>query len=721
MKKLLVTLWFIAVASISIAFADPTPVQRLNNNHIQPNIQTDYIKAPYFVASSTTATSTFNGNIVMTQGLHGVNLNATVDHVIHLGGPTYAIYFVECYIPDPIPDGAGGFTARFTSGVLNGQTVLMGGPTPSNVGGACAVFLTSASAEASPGDTFIISGTGVDSYRGTIFTYGLCFINDSCKSAWTELWTDDGSGNVYRGSGSVFINNTADDGSGAYLQVNGNISVSNKLSSLSGSDLNLNSGDNAAVLMGAGVDTITGATGGGITLLGGNNSNGAITISGGEAAGGVPPIGNIFLNPDGGSVIVSNPSSVGSQVLQVTGDSYLSGNIQIGDTANAPTVTMYDGGANVVNYFTTDGSPSYVQNAQGGPFYVGGSSDDGSSYQFQVANGASFAGTQATIDGSGGGHFNNLDINANTASINSSGDLTLPLTDGCLEISGGLVGSTGLSCSGTNYWSLNGGGQISNNNGSNVLINTSTDDTTGTPLQVHGGIRATGTGTSAAASSIGIEQGGGYSRIYCDGFTCGMSFLNPGGGNYALAVGPLAGQKNLGLYNVNLSAFGLVESFADNFIGIHMGTGVPAYPLDVTGDAHFTTVVDAAYLQATSTSIASKIKFKLGVGTTTPFATLSVSTTGQQAGTLPLFQIASTTKAALVTVLGNGNVGIGTSSPTNIFSVQGSSSGSATKGTCFRAKDVGANTFTYWWYTAGVQTLQTTDCGGAGTTTITFD
>ncbi len=205
MKKLSITLWLIAVASISVAFADPTPVQRLNNDHIQPNIQTDYIKAPYLVASSSTATSTFNGNIVMTQGLHGVNLNATVDHVIHLGGPTYAIYFVECYIPDPIPDGAGGFTARFTSGVLNGQTVLMGGPTPSNVGGACAVFLTSASAEASPGDTFIISGTGVDSYRGTIFTYGLCFINDSCKSAWTELWTDDGNGNVYRSSGLIGV------------------------------------------------------------------------------------------------------------------------------------------------------------------------------------------------------------------------------------------------------------------------------------------------------------------------------------------------------------------------------------------------------------------------------------------------------------------------------------------------------------------------------------
>lgn len=78
----------------------------------------------------------------------------------------------------------------------------------------------------------------------------------------------------------------------------------------------------------------------------------------------------------------------------------------------------------------------------------------------------------------------------------------------------------------------------------------------------------------------------------------------------------------------------------------------------------------------------------------------------------------STFSGGITTV---GSAGIGTSSPQGNLSVQGNSSGSATKGTCFRAKDVGANTFTYWYYKAGVQTASTKDCGGTSTTTITYD
>lgn len=74
-----------------------------------------------------------------------------------------------------------------------------------------------------------------------------------------------------------------------------------------------------------------------------------------------------------------------------------------------------------------------------------------------------------------------------------------------------------------------------------------------------------------------------------------------------------------------------------------------------------------------------------------------------------------------ITILNNGSVGLGTSTPQGNFSVQGASAASATKGTCFRAKDVGATTFTYWFFKAGVQTVSAINCGGTGTTTITFD
>lgn len=61
----------------------------------------------------------------------------------------------------------------------------------------------------------------------------------------------------------------------------------------------------------------------------------------------------------------------------------------------------------------------------------------------------------------------------------------------------------------------------------------------------------------------------------------------------------------------------------------------------------------------------------MGYGSSTPFAALSVSATAQQAGSTQLFDVASTTNATLFNVLGNGNVGVGTTSPWQTFSVQG--------------------------------------------------
>ncbi|MDB5194323.1 MAG: hypothetical protein JWN50_337 [Parcubacteria group bacterium] len=61
----------------------------------------------------------------------------------------------------------------------------------------------------------------------------------------------------------------------------------------------------------------------------------------------------------------------------------------------------------------------------------------------------------------------------------------------------------------------------------------------------------------------------------------------------------------------------------------------------------------------------------VGIGTTTPFSRLSISTPAQQSGLLPLFTVASTTNTSLLSVLGNGNVGIGTSSPLTKLSIQG--------------------------------------------------
>ncbi len=106
----------------------------------------------------------------------------------------------------------------------------------------------------------------------------------------------------------------------------------------------------------------------------------------------------------------------------------------------------------------------------------------------------------------------------------------------------------------------------------------------------------------------------------------------------------------------------------------------------------------------------------MGIASSTPWGQLSASSTSA----FPTLAVEQKSTGAAAIFLG-GNVGIGTTSPQGNFSVQGPSSGSATRGTCFRAKDVGATTFTYWWFKAGVQTTQTANCGGTGTTTITYD
>ncbi|TSD02448.1 MAG: hypothetical protein Athens071424_44, partial [Parcubacteria group bacterium Athens0714_24] len=65
---------------------------------------------------------------------------------------------------------------------------------------------------------------------------------------------------------------------------------------------------------------------------------------------------------------------------------------------------------------------------------------------------------------------------------------------------------------------------------------------------------------------------------------------------------------------------------------------------------------------------------RLGIGTTTPYAKLSVHAQyGTNNSAAPLFSIASSTDAAtttLFTVLANGNVGIGTSNPSALLEVQ---------------------------------------------------
>lgn len=60
---------------------------------------------------------------------------------------------------------------------------------------------------------------------------------------------------------------------------------------------------------------------------------------------------------------------------------------------------------------------------------------------------------------------------------------------------------------------------------------------------------------------------------------------------------------------------------------------------------------------------------KFGVGTTTPYANLSVQGIAGASALSSVFVVASTTNATLLTVLGNGNVGIGSTTPGSLLSI----------------------------------------------------
>ena len=77
------------------------------------------------------------------------------------------------------------------------------------------------------------------------------------------------------------------------------------------------------------------------------------------------------------------------------------------------------------------------------------------------------------------------------------------------------------------------------------------------------------------------------------------------------------------------------------------------------------------WAQQSNNLVLASTTSSVGIGTTTPWAALSITSSGQQRGSASLFSVASTTGTSLFTILGSGNVGIGTSSPFALLSVAG--------------------------------------------------
>lgn len=147
-----------------------------------------------------------------------------------------------------------------------------------------------------------------------------------------------------------------------------------------------------------------------------------------------------------------------------------------------------------------------------------------------------------------------------------------------------------------------------------------------------------------------------------------------------IATSTLGGLANFGGTNgINLST--ATSSWATTG-GINISAGcfsIANICISGSGTNYFTNSGASTYLSTGS---------NLGVGTTTPFSSLSVSTTTQSSGLSSLLAVASTTNATLFNVLGNGNVGVSTTSPSAEVSID--TLATANTGSALRIADRGS-------------------------------
>ncbi|MFA5991743.1 MAG: helix-turn-helix domain-containing protein, partial [Candidatus Doudnabacteria bacterium] len=139
-----------------------------------------------------------------------------------------------------------------------------------------------------------------------------------------------------------------------------------------------------------------------------------------------------------------------------------------------------------------------------------------------------------------------------------------------------------------------------------------------------------------------------------------------------------SGQSQLSIANNGVLSSNLTANFnALNVIGgtnITSTNNINAIPLSVyTGATQNVDIMRISGPSGVGRILTIPNNGLVGIGTTSPIATLSVMGTSS-APTVNPFVVASSSGAQLLTVLPNGNVGIGTSTPTNLLHLNGTAS-----------------------------------------------
>lgn len=288
------------------------------------------------------------------------------------------------------------------------------------------------------------------------------------------------------------------------------------------------------------------------------------------------------------------------------------------------------------NCFTTDGNTCITGGAGGTP--------GGANTNVQFNDGGAFGGEAG---------FNY---------VKTLGQLSVP-SNGWYGIGGALVGYASTTNEST-IWGLGAGGN-------NATTSATVSNTTAVGFAAGSGI-TTGTSNTAVGSGALQRISTGINNTGVGRQAIGSAGSATGSGNRNVAVGAGALNSVTGSGNIALG----FKSSSNSMTGssnIQIGTNVQVASLTASQQLNIGGIIfgTGLYNNASTISSAAVTNGNLGIGTSTPYAQLSIQGVDGSTNTT-LFAVASSTISATTThmvVMNTGKVGVGTTSPWGIFSV----------------------------------------------------
>lgn len=193
-------------------------------------------------------------------------------------------------------------------------------------------------------------------------------------------------------------------------------------------------------------------------------------------------------------------------------------------------------------------------------------------------------------------------------------------------------------------------------------------------------------GSANSGSFVGIATSSPWRTFDVNG-TVGLKGLTTGAGAGALCLD----SNNQVVYSAGAGCTGsgtltaVSVATANGFAGSSAGGTTPSLTLSITitgllkgnGTAISAATAGVDYLASydafthAANNISSATTSAIGVGTTTPWAQLSISTSTQSSPLTPLFAVASTTNTTIFGVFGSGNVGVASTTPWRTLGING--------------------------------------------------